>query len=475
MLPGEGMNTDISISYLSRLYRLMIDELRETCVRYVEIERPLLELTDHIVDLYDRYWGERQHPVDISAADEVMLWEEYETAAVNFGNALNSRATIATCYSSMDEYWRDAQAQASGKSSKTIWDIYEHGSRRRLEANFAAMLNAQSALLLNSGMSAISVAMNAVGLKPTDHVFVGKSSYFETNEVLEHCADVIGCRIHSIDFLNTSVFEHALREFSPKLLVVETATNCPAPELLPDFSQVDFGSNRPMIICDQTIVGFPDTDVSLKYPGEVIYLASLSKFVTNSISAGLIFGEVSLIDSCRRIARFSGQNLQERAFNFIRDSDINCVKYRMKIHQRNVQLFVDALTQVKSALSLLRTLGRDYLGETADDPDVQGCLVFLALTPSRGHDYFSSELVECHRAVVGHWQDFSRRHGEAFDIRSGFGWRTTSIRCYEGSQLNQSNAPSYMRISVGLETRRTTASLAAQLVESIREVTHGTV
>ncbi|CAH0305633.1 PLP-dependent transferase [Pseudomonas brassicacearum] len=469
------MNTDISINYLSRLYRLMIEELRETCVRHAAISVSLLELVDHIVCIYDQYWGERRQAVVIGAPEEAMLWTEYEKAAVTFANALNSRATIATCYSSMDEYWRDAEEQAGGRSPNTIWDIYEHGSRRRLEAAFAEKLNVQSALLLNSGMSAISVAMSAVGLKPTDHVFVGKSSYFETNEVLEHFVGAIGCQVHSIDFLDISAFECGLREFSPKLLVVETATNCPMPELLPDFAQVNFGTKWPVIICDQTIVGFPDTDVSLNYPGDVIYLASLSKFVTNSISAGLIFGQASIVDSCRKIARFSGQNLQERAFNFIRHSDVTCVNYRMEIHQRNVRLFVNALTQVKSKLSLLRTLGCDYLGDAVDDSDVQGCLVFLALRPSRGQNYCEPALVEHHRAVVGNWQHLSRRHGGDFDIRSGFGWKKTSIRCYEGSQLNQSNAPSYMRISVGLESRRAAMCLAAQLVDSIREVTHGSV
>ncbi|MDD0969013.1 MULTISPECIES: PLP-dependent transferase [Pseudomonas] len=469
------MNTDISINYLSRLYRLIIEELRETCLRHAEISHSLLELVEHVVRIHDQYWGRHQHGADIGAAEEAMLWTEYETAAVNFANILNARATIATCYSSMDEYWRDAQAQANGKSSNTIWDIYEHGSRRRLEGSFAAVLNVEAALLLNSGMSAISVAINAVGLKPTDAVFVGKSSYFETNEVLEHFVDVIGCRIHSIDFLDIPAFESALREFSPKLLVVETATNCPTPESLPNFSQVDFGKKWPMIICDQTIVGFPDADVSLNYPGDVVYLASLSKFVTNSISAGLIFGRASSVDRCRKIARFSGQNLQEHAFNFIRHSDITCVHYRMELHQLNVQLFMDALTQVKEELSLLRTLERDFLGDTANGSGVHGCLIFFALIPRQGQDYFSPELVESHRAVVCQWQMFSQRHGETFDIRSGFGWRKTSIRCYEGSQLNQSNAPSYMRISVGLESRRAVMCLAAQLVDSIREVTHGTI
>src|SRR5437868_2170406 len=135
-LLGICMNTDISMSYLSKLYRLMIEELRETCVRHVATSISLFALVDHISCIYDQYWGEQRQAVVIGMPEEAMLWTEYEKAAVAFANALNSRPTIATCYSSMDEYWSDAQDQVSGKSPNTIWDIYEHGSRRRLKATF---------------------------------------------------------------------------------------------------------------------------------------------------------------------------------------------------------------------------------------------------------------------------------------------------------------------------------------------------
>ncbi|WP_189666545.1 PLP-dependent transferase [Pseudomonas amygdali] len=464
------MSKDISITYLSELYRLMIAELREPRVCRAQNSSLLLALNEHMRSIYDKYWGEQRQATVVDLSDEEMLWAEYEKAAAAYANALNAQATIATCYSSMAEYWQDVRDQECGKSENTIWDIYEHGSRRRLESTFADELNVQSALLLNSGMSAISVAMSAIGLKSSDHVLVGKSSYFETNEVLEHFSGVTGCQVHSIDFLNISAFEDALKDLSPKLLMVEVATNCPTPVLLPDFSQVDFGANVPIMICDQTIVGFPSEAISLKYPGDVIYLASLSKFVTNSISAGLIFGQASNINVCRKIARFSGQNLQERAFNFIRNSDIACVGYRMEIHRRNVRLFANELAQVKSSLSLFRVLGRDYLDDSSHESDINGCLIFLALRSSAGRDNFAPELVERHRAVVNSWRDFSLRRGGSVDIRSGFGWRRTSIRCYEGSQLNQPDAPLYIRISVGLESRNAAMCLAGRLVESIREV-----
>ena len=58
------------------------------------------------------------------------------------------------------------------------------------------------------------------------------------------------------------------------------------------------------------------------------------------------------------------------------------------------------------------------------------------------------------------------------EVRAGFGWDRTCARVYEGGQLNQPDAPSYLRIAVGIEpeaeVRRLGAALGAALAETTR-------
>ena len=95
---------------------------------YVRSERPssLLERLDAVLGRTNPGFAELKKAYDrLSFEKAVMLHELTEVAA---------------SYRSMDEFWADADAQERGDSRRTFWDTYEHGRRRQIESQLAALL-----------------------------------------------------------------------------------------------------------------------------------------------------------------------------------------------------------------------------------------------------------------------------------------------------------------------------------------------
>lgn len=424
-------------------------------------------------DFVRRLAAEALDAVDLLRGDPALAawqhwWRLYDRAGAELAEWLNRSASIARNYATMDEFWADAALQASGKSPFTFWDVYEHGSRRQLEAQLAALYSSESSLLLNCGMSALAVAIDHGLASPKPVVVAPRRNYFETTELLDLHA-VRGAEIVRLD-LQSAESTAALATISPDVVLFEPVTNTfdatparVAPEWL-------LAAPRALFICDNTVHG-PTLrwqswlgEFCPEARGRFVIAESLAKYVCNTAMSGILYGDRSLIDPLRLRARASGQQLQERAFNALRRGDIAFARERVSLHRRNAALFSEALSELDAVI--VRPDGAapsrpGFVGGVLE-PGGAGCLVFVQMT---GGNISPA----AHRSVLRRWHDEVRRLGGELGIRAGFGWPTTSARVYEGTALNQQDAPTYLRISAGLEPASTIRAYAGSLQRVIKE------
>lgn len=395
-------------------------------------------------------------------------WRLYARAGGGLAEWLNRGASIARNYATMDEFWADAALQSSGESPFTFWDVYEHGSRRQLETQLAALYSSESSLLLNCGMSALAVAIDHGLASPKPVVVAPRRNYFETTELLDLHAQR-GVEIVRID-LQSAESTAALAAVSPDVVLFEPVTNTfdatPA-RVAPEWVTA---APRALFICDNTVHG-PTLrwqswlgEFAPSARGRFVVAESLAKYICNDAMAGVLYGDSSLIDRLRLRARASGQQLQERAFNVLRRGDIAFARERISLHRRNAALFADALSELDTVI--VRPDGAAPPGpgfvEGLLEPGGAGCLVFVQLT---GENVSPA----AHRSVLRRWHHEVHRLGGELGIRAGFGWPTTSARVYEGTALNQQDAPTYLRISAGLEPASTIRAYAGSLQRIIKE------
>lgn len=152
--------------------------------------------------------------------------------------------------------------------------------------------------------------------------------------------------------------------------------------------------------------------------------------------AGILYGNEDLIDKARDFARDTGQQLQEKAFNFISKTEIRNINKKLQLHKRNVKYFVSTIKNRIKNINI-KTVG---------------ALIFIQFKRSSPKTY---------RKIVDQWHKRSLIY-----IRAGFGWNKTSVRVYESTMLNQEDAPSYIRISVGIEPLSTIKKIADEFVKS---------
>ncbi len=349
-----------------------------------------------------------------------------------------SNPPIASTYSSMGAFWKDYELQQKGLSDGTIWDTYEHGKRRKLEKLFAKSYGSESALLLNSGMSAVAVVFGMMKLKKGDKIMIGKRNYFEISKFIKDWVEPFGVNILKVDVTNFQDVKRALKT-KPKLVFVETVTNEPSLATPEKFELWPSLSPTSLFVIDNSIQSFNVRWFKkIRSPKNLIVLESATKYLTQECVAGLLYGGKALIDRARDFARDTGQQLQERAFNFISPNEANHIDKKLRLHARNVKHFVSIL---KNGLK---------------DVDIKtvNALVFIKFKGCGPKTY---------RKIVDRWHKRS-----LVDIRAGFGWNATGVRVYESTKLNQSDAPNYIRISIGTESLNRIRVLAKDFVISAK-------
>ncbi|AZV79015.1 PLP-dependent transferase [Parasedimentitalea marina] len=378
---------------------------------------------------------------------------------------LNSAVNIAEPVEDMEAFWALAARTEAGTTNLTYWDTFENGRRIQLERVLAEVYGAEQSILVNCGMSAIAVALGACKVRSGTRLLVGKSRYFETSSLIERYLLPLGVEIHAVDVAQPNALRDALAAFRPDVVLLETIANMPSVDPVRDITDWSASPSAPIFILDNSVQSALTRWFDLlDFTDRLLVVESGTKYITNDAMCGVVYGAGDLIASARNYGRDTGQFLQARALSYLDASLIRLLPLRMATHSRNVRTFAAELS--RSGMPELEAI---VLDKFADEGNAKvlakgvGSLIFLAFGNCEGADY---------KRLLTRWQQRARAHGEAVvpDVRAGFGWLKSSARVYETTRLNRADAPSYLRVSIGLEDTEVVRASAKCLRDAAQEV-----
>lgn len=419
------------------------------------------ELRDpEAADLLER--GERlMRDLEIADLRSFGIWQRwvhaYEALADGATAARNRRARTARSYETMDELWQDAEAQALGASPHAIWDAHEHGRRRQIEARIARRFGAEAALLVNSGMAAIALATSALRLARGATLLTGHHACAETAHYLTRYVAPAGVKIVRVPPGHADTVMEALRALRPQVALFETATNAPTSDVPSRIDAWFEASPETLFVVDNTVQSLLTPWFGVDRPARrrLLVVEDASRYLCHRAMAGLLYGPAALLDPLRDLARATGQNLQERAFNSIRAAEVEHVGWKLARHAANVRVFA-------GELSGLPDIDVQVLGSAGDAealgalfPAGPGCPVFVRLRAPH-------EREAGHRRLLSRWQAHARKRGAWVPVRDGFGWSDTTARLFEPASGLRPDAR-YLRVSVGIEPEAIVRDLARAL------------
>lgn len=372
---------------------------------------------------------------------------------------LNDKSNPARIYDNMNEFWQDAKEQACASSPYTFWDTYEHGRRRQLEQLLANYYGSQSAILVNSGMSAIAIALEAIPLRMGDVVITTEKNYFETSDYLDNFLKLRGVHVLRV---KEGDLKFAIKKYKPKIVLVETVGNYPETSLIDNWQEWLDEFPEITFIIDNTVQShltkwyLPPFNAGKN----VVIVESAIKYITEECVAGVIYGWTETLERMRHYARAVGNFLQEKCFNYLSEGMIKSMNIRMQLHSRNTKLLSSVIkNESNGCLEYCRTLDNN-LGSSEIFNAGVGCLIYCKPV----NDSKLSQAAY-NRLVLSKWQEISRPFG--LKVRAGFGWHETFTRVYEGGDLNQASAPDYIRIAVGLENTQRILELSHGFIEAL--------
>lgn len=389
----------------------------------------------------------------------------YESVADAVAAARNSRARTARSYESMEEMARDAEAQAKGKSPHAIWDAEEHGLRRQIERRIADRFSAEDALLVNSGASAIAVAVGALRLGRGATVLTGRHAHPETTSFLTRYVAPSGVKIVRAPLGHGDTVIDALRALRPELALFETATAAPGSEVPSRVEEWFAASPSTTFVVDNTVQSLL-TPWFARAPGprrRLVVVESAAKYLSHRCMAGVVYGPEALMGPIRDYARATGQHLQEKAFNYIRPAEIEQLRWKLTRHATNARVFA---AEAAGCLDIdVRLL------DSEADPEARaslfangpGCLVFVRLGARR-------DPAGGHRRLLAAFQAQARKRGAWVPVRAGFGWMDTTARIQEPTGERVDEGPRYLRVSVGIEPEHIVRDLGKALRAASDEV-----
>jgi Cys/Met metabolism PLP-dependent enzyme len=408
----------------------------------------------------------------LSYAEWRRLLEEYRGLVHRKASVANELSRVARIYSSMDEFWSDADAQERGESSHTYWDTYEHGRRRQLETIFANAYGSSAALLVNSGMSGIAVVTGMLNLRTGDNVLTGERCYFETSDYLARFVSQTGVTVRRVSVDEPEAITEALRQTRPALAIFETVTNVPGVPIARNWDKWLAASPKTFFLIDNSVQSHLTCwfEIMTEDP-RVLVVESGTKYLSEEAMVGVLYGHAEAIERARDYARATGQQLQEKAFNYISEAEIRAAGRKLGCHSRNVTAFIESLQPFAPLFAFIRTLDASARNEPlAIFRRGRGALIFAQLKTREGD---AESLPKLHRWLLVRWRELMLKSGIELHIRAGFGWNQTSARAYESGRLNQADAPCFIRISVGCEPVEAVRTMAFALGQAAHDVTEG--
>ncbi|WP_280457734.1 PLP-dependent transferase [Nocardia carnea] len=425
-----------------------------------------MNLSQYIEELRNSCAAELESTVAVRYKDEfdisrISSLEEFQAYSDELASKLDRDYHLSASYKSMDEFWNDAEKQRLGVTTRTFWDSYEHGLRRHLEARLAANFGCQETVLVNTGMSAIDVAVRTVLREPGSVILRHRNCYFETEQYLDLISEERGISVEIFD----------MEDPEDLAIVIETmlAAGKPVSAILLEYLENGPEQSRPSeslwevackwkipVIVDNSTLSLLVNDSPALHAPNVIVVESGAKYITRSASCGVIYASGLLGSRCRDTARKTGQQLQGRALHRIRYADIDNCRSRVLLHSKNAEIFAGCI----AGFANIR-VSRPTTPVLSGDSRFPHPGALLYLTPVDGRT--GSRASVC-RKVVDKWG------GQEALIRAGFGWNRTTARSYATDHLNNSEGAPYIRVSVGLERPHQIDRLAKRMMSCVDAV-----
>jgi cystathionine beta-lyase/cystathionine gamma-synthase len=369
--------------------------------------------------------------------------------------------SVADSYTSMDAFWSGVAATEAGEDTGTYWDTYENGERRILERFLSNGYGSSDALLLNCGMSAVAVAVGSLALRSGDCLLTSRTNYFETSGFLQRFVESTGVVIQRIDVSTAGALDGAIVRFRPKAVLLETAVNSPKLECPIGVLEAIRKHPETSFIVDNSVQSWLTRWFSSRdHHHDLLVVESGTKYITNQVMCGVIYGGGVRMTAARDFARDTGQQLQGRALHFLQRACVERLDQRLKIHSSNAKMFAQIVNESGGGRVVAKTLDANapQSGWSPFSHGV-GSLVFVEPATDRPID----------KDFLHRWRQnlTAKGFGSMPDIRAGFGWMRTAARTYEGTKLNQPDAPAYLRVSCGIEPMETTIVAAKTLAQCL--------
>jgi cystathionine beta-lyase/cystathionine gamma-synthase len=262
----------------------------------------------------------------------------------------------------------------------------------------------------------------------------------------------------------------ALREHRPQAALFETVSNGPEVLAPADFQLWHEAGPETVFIIDNSAQSHLCRwfGMAPALSPQLLVVESAVKYLTQECMAGVVYGAADLLDRARSVARATGQQLQQKAFSYLCEAEAENVAFRLSLHSRNVRRFVTELApRIPEHFEYVRPLDDGGRGSEIFRYGV-GALVFLRLRGAMGEPL--EETADRHRALLHLWRANCQEAGLDLPIRAGFGWNETAARVYESRQLNRSDAPTYLRATIGIEPEEVVCAFAQALASAASEI-----
>ena len=193
-----------------------------------------------------------------------------------------------------------------GKRSGFIYARYGHRTGEAVESRVAALEDAEAGALFSSGMAAIGLCVLAF-CRAGDHLLASNEQYGGVPEFLKEIAATHGIQVEFVSLEGLGNLQPRVRE-NTRMVLLESPTN-PLINLV-DLEQLfaGLGNPRPLVALDSTLAS-PIGQDSLGAGCDLV-IHSGTKYLGghDDLTAGVVLGKQSLIDTVRNQRRIFGAN-----------------------------------------------------------------------------------------------------------------------------------------------------------------------
>jgi cystathionine beta-lyase/cystathionine gamma-synthase len=226
----------------------------------------------------------------------------------------------------------DGAILAAETAPAQYYTRYGSPNNKQVEAVLAGLEGGEAALVVGSGMAAISAAILSQ-VRAGDHVIAQNTHYTATLTLLNETLPRFGVEVSLVDQRDIRQFEQAVRP-NTRLIYTETPTN-PTMDLTDLQATADLAhSIGALAICDNTFAS-PYNQRPLEF-GYDLVVQSATKYLNGhaDVTAGALFGSQVLIDQAWEYARVHGPMLHPFEAWLLRRG-LQTYALRMEAHNRN--------------------------------------------------------------------------------------------------------------------------------------------